>query len=98
MTEFINKEQLIKEFEEDQPLVWNDDDSYELGRANQWYYDFNSIKAAHGIEQKTGSWVSADEQPYFRKHYHTLVCSECGKRRDGRWIWCPYCGSLNGER
>lgn len=27
----------------EEPLIWNDDDEYELGRNNQWEYDVESI-------------------------------------------------------
>ena len=40
-----------------------------------------------------GHWVDAVEQPYFRKHSHTKVCSECGRRKEGRWDFCPHCGA-----
>lgn len=40
-----------------------------------------------------GRWVDAVEQPYFRKHSHTKVCSECGRRKEGRWDFCPHCGA-----
>ena len=53
----------------------------------------NVIHAANVREVKQGHWIAADEQPYFRKHYHTMVCSECGKRREGKWNFCPKCGA-----
>lgn len=57
----------------------------------------NNQKAADVIKVRHGAWINADEQPYFRKHYHTKVCSECGKRKDGKWLYCPYCGSKNQD-
>lgn len=49
------------------------------------------------VPVRRGTWIKADEQPYFRKHYHAKVCSECGKRKDGKWLYCPYCGSKNQD-
>lgn len=57
----------------------------------------NAIPAADVVEVRHGTWIKADEQPYFRKHYHVKVCSECGKRKDGKWLYCPYCGSKNQD-
>ena len=56
-----------------------------------------SIPAADVVPVRHGTWIKADEQPYFRKHYHAKVCSECGKRKDGKWLYCPYCGSKNQD-
>lgn len=53
--------------------------------------------AADVVPVRRGTWIKADEQPYFRKHYHAQVCSECGKRKDGKWLYCPYCGSKNQD-
>lgn len=57
----------------------------------------DSIPAADVAPVRHGTWIKADEQPYFRKHYHAKVCSECGKRKDGKWLYCPYCGSKNQD-
>lgn len=56
-----------------------------------------SIPPADVVPVMHGTWIKADEQPYFRKHYHAKVCSECGKRKDGKWLYCPYCGSKNQD-
>ena len=40
-----------------------------------------------------GHWIEVDEQPYFRKHFHTRVCSVCRKKKDGNWSYCPSCGA-----
>lgn len=56
-----------------------------------------AIPAADVVPVRHGTWINADEQPYFRKHYHAKVCSECGKRKDGKWLYCPYCGSKNHD-
>lgn len=58
---------------------------------------FESAPAADVVPVRHGTWINADEQPYFRKHYHAKVCSECGKRKDGKWLYCPYCGSKNQD-
>lgn len=34
----------------------------------------------------------ADEQPYFRKHFHTQCCPHCNHKLDGQWNFCPKCG------
>lgn len=56
-----------------------------------------AITPADVVPVRHGTWIKADEQPYFRKHYHAKVCSECGKRKDGKWLYCPYCGSKNQD-
>lgn len=58
---------------------------------------FKSAPASDVVPVRRGTWIKADEQPYFRKHYHAKVCSECGKRKDGKWLYCPYCGSKNQD-
>jgi hypothetical protein len=42
-----------------------------------------------------GKWVQAQEQPFFRKHFHTVVCSECNREGRSSWAHCPHCGSKN---
>jgi hypothetical protein len=62
----------------------------------------NFIDSGDGIhfeerpERKTGKWIKADSQQYFRKHYPYFTCSECGYRKDSqkKWIYCPNCGAL----
>ena len=44
-------------------------------------------------EQKIGYWEKVQEQPYFRKHFHTICCSECKKKSYERTPFCPYCGA-----
>ena len=48
------------------------------------------------VKQRTGRWILADEQPYFRKHFHQVCCSECRNKGLERWKYCPECGSYNG--
>lgn len=61
------------------------------------FYAIEAVPAADVVPVRHGTWKNADEQPYFRKHYHAKVCSECGKRKDGKWLYCPYCGSKNQD-
>lgn len=74
-----------------------------LGHARQIEKRSNEIiselgdKVRNVVPVRHGTWIKADEQPYFRKHYHAKVCSECGKRKDGKWLYCPYCGSKNQD-
>ena len=35
----------------------------------------------------------ADEQPYFRKHYHRVCCSNCHREIVKSWKFCPDCGA-----
>ena len=44
-----------------------------------------------------GEWIEVDEQPYFRKHFHTRVCSICRMKKDGNWNYCPNCGADRRE-
>lgn len=34
----------------------------------------------------------ADEQPYFRKRFHSYTCPVCRKKIESRWKFCGYCG------
>lgn len=34
----------------------------------------------------------AEEQPYFRKHFHSYTCPVCHKKVEPRWSFCGYCG------
>ena len=44
-----------------------------------------------------GHWERVAEQPYFRKHYHTLCCSECHSEGYAKWKYCPNCGAKMDE-
>ena len=51
-------------------------------------------------ERKTGKWVHVDEQPYFKKHFHDVCCSECHRKGNKNWNFCPNCGAsmMEGEQ
>ena len=34
----------------------------------------------------------AEEQPYFRKHFHTMICPACRRKIGEQWVFCAYCG------
>lgn len=34
----------------------------------------------------------AEEQPYFRKHFHSYTCPVCHKKVESSWTFCGYCG------
>ena len=34
----------------------------------------------------------AEEQPYFRKHFHTMICPVCRRKIGETWKICAYCG------
>lgn len=53
----------------------------------------NGIPTADVQPVVHGKWIEVDEQPYFRKHFHTKVCSVCRMKKDGNWSYCPNCGS-----
>lgn len=36
--------------------------------------------------------IRLDRQPYFRKHYKDEYSCQCGKKLDGNWRYCPWCG------
>ena len=40
----------------------------------------------------------AEEQPYFRKHFHTMTCPVCHREIRGPWEFCAYCGQRINER
>lgn len=33
-----------------------------------------------------------DEQPYFRKRFHSYICPVCHKKVEFGWLFCGYCG------
>lgn len=78
-----------------EPPVWTEPHIEEL--LEDFYVVPKSTPQADVVPVRHGTWINADEQPYFRKHYHAKVCSECGKRKDGKWLYCPYCGSKNQD-
>lgn len=44
-------------------------------------------------ERNTAKAVQkAEEQPYFRKHFHSYTCPVCHKKVEPRWSFCGYCG------
>ena len=89
MAEYIDR-MAAKKAIKDKPDMTNDEKASLFRR-------INAIPAADVVPVRHGTWIKADEQPYFRKHYHAKVCSECGKRKDGKWLYCPYCGSKNQD-
>ena len=49
-------------------------------------------------ERKTGEWIPVNEQPYFRKHFHKVCCSNCFTKGYEHWKFCPSCGAdMRGE-
>ena len=64
------------------------------------YVDAYDIKNAKAYDfAPKGKWVQAQEQPFFRKHFHTVVCSECNHKGYEIWKYCPNCGAkMDGER
>lgn len=33
-----------------------------------------------------------EEQPYFRKHFHSYICPVCHKKVEFGWLFCGHCG------
>ena len=33
-----------------------------------------------------------EEQPYFRKHFHSYICPVCHKKVESGWSFCGHCG------
>ena len=53
-----------------------------------------TLEPADVVEVKHAKWVPVDEQPYFRKHFHSEVCSNCHlKRKYNNEHYCPNCGA-----
>lgn len=40
-----------------------------------------------------GRKEKAQQQPYFRGHFPTFICSECHREVNKRWKYCPNCGA-----
>lgn len=83
-------------------------DADDLLMDNSWaFYDENgnrndaciAVENAPTVdaEPRHGRWERVAEQPYFRKHYHTLCCSECHSEGYAKWKYCPNCGAKMDE-
>lgn len=57
--------------------------------------------------ERTGRWANLDEyvkhveeitghEQHITYHDDSVYCSQCWSRRNGNWVYCPYCGSYNG--
>ena len=45
------------------------------------------------LERDTAKAVQkVDEQPYFRKHFHSYTSPVCHKKAESKWPFCGYCG------
>jgi len=69
----------------------------ELLHTNQYFAELPPTTNADVAPVRHGRWIEADEQPYFRKNYHTMICSECRKKKNGNWNFCPNCGAKMDE-
>lgn len=106
MNDLISRQDAINALG-DEPLVWFEEDGYELGLNDQWHYDVNALKALPSVESKTGKWIKVygfatpGGDPVWR-------CSECGKGlhiygieastygadiAEHQWVSCPNCGA-----
>lgn len=94
MDDLISRQAVLDAMSEE-PLVWCDDDDYELGMHNQWESDMAAIRAVPPVliveEQKIGHWIdiSLDYGDYDYK------CSRCGSVQWYDSNFCPDCGSYN---
>lgn len=79
--ELIDRDALIEEMLDKEPLVWNDDD-HEWGERNQWQYDMATIEAMPVIDRPKGEWMGT-------------VCSNCGESTSFYYDckFCPNCGA-----
>lgn len=90
--EYIERERLLLEVEDDKPLNWNNDEA-----ENQADLDFDyfiaTIKAqptADVAEVKHGKWIKSNNQRtcsecgyfYFSNNVDTNYCSKCGAKMD----------------
>lgn len=39
-----------------------------------------------------------EEQPYFRKRFHSYACTVCHKKVESSWTFCPNCGQRLKKR
>ena len=53
----------------------------------------DGVPAADVREMRRGRKEKAQQQPYFRGHFPTFVCSECHREVNKRWNYCPNCGA-----
>lgn len=96
MSDLISRQDAIDALGEE-PLVWDENDDYDVATRNQWRYDVECIKEVPSIERK-GSWVGIDGE-----FCETFECDRCGFVLED-WIqgafynFCPNCGAdMRGE-
>ena len=77
---------------------YDTEDDIDKALYNFAHYHLVTTPSADARENVRGEWLKGGEQPYFRKHFHIVVCSVCNKRGEQRWNFCPNCGSdMRGE-
>ena len=83
----------------EEPLVWDENDDYDVATRNQWRYDVECIKEVPSAkpEHKTGKWIKANDG--IDGH---VECTECFKTYDWDtqaqyYDFCPSCGAKMNE-
>ena len=109
MDDLISRQSAIDALGE-RPMVWTEDNEYDLGCVSQYDLDRLAIEAVPSADVQPvrhGRWEwiasTAVEQhgtwlPYLKEGL-TVKCSECGSRFDRPWHYCPSCGAtMDGDR
>lgn len=97
MPEYIEREALLKDIEEERPENWTDSEAER--QAENDFYKYREIveiqPTADVVEVKHGRWIKASA--YNDGIFNTAKCSVCETFQPiGEWDWqayCPNCGA-----
>ena len=89
MTDYISKTDALLLIGDEEPLVWEEDDDYGMGRHNQWEYDNAAIESMLTIEETKLNPTLKDALNYIdncdEDHWQEFVgCMEC---RGWNLVW-----------
>jgi hypothetical protein len=104
MSDLIDRQAAIDAIGE-QPLVWDDDDDFTQGKATQWEYDIDAIKALPSVQPYSlDEWCDTCKEYDHEKHccprYNRVIRDAMKMRKRGKWVQispagiyeCSVCG------
>lgn len=88
MSDLIKREDAIREMQRFQGYIGIDEDI-----EYRFRYALNNIPKVNAEPIIHANWLIVAEQPYFRKHFHKVYCSNCNMQGLEKWNYCPNCGA-----
>ena len=75
----------------EQPLVWTDDDDFAQGKATQWEYDIDAIKALpsaqpYSLDEWCTDCKEYDSERHCCPRYNRVIRDAMKMRKRGKWI------------